>query len=363
MHNPQGIHTMNTSLYHRQTHQKTLAHSNQFYCFIHRIIHFIVLVILSSAFGYLPGAHAEVVAAFGDSITHGYGAVPYTSDLQQLIDGTAQTVQVLNYGQPGERTDQGVNRISTVLGQSSPRYIIIMEGANDVIGGISPMTFRYNIGVMIDKSRGAGAAPVLGNITPDTKYNLNDAITSSYNPQISALAAEKSVALVNAYGALIGDWSHLNQDGLHPNSAGHAILAQQFYAALPYSSGGGGGGDGGGGGGGGCFIATAAFGSINEIHVLQLRRFRDVCLLTNRPGTLFVKLYYRYSPSLASFIAVHPVLRQIVRYSLYPLIGFSWLCLHTSWPVALSSTILLLLAFGMLLLKIHSILPSIPHRK
>lgn len=311
--------------------------------FFTRVFHLILLIVLFASLGYPPDARAEVVAAFGDSITHGYGAVPYTSDLQKLIDGTAQTVRVINYGQPGERTDHGVNRISTVLGQASPRFIIIMEGANDVIAGISPTTVKYNLGVMIDKSRGAGAAPVLGNITPDTRYNANGVITSTYNPQISSLAAEKSVALVDAYGALIGDWSHLNQDGIHPNSAGHAILAQKFYAVLPYASGGGSGGDGGGGGGGGCFIATAAFGSIDESHVMELRHFRDVCLLTNRPGTLFVRLYYKYSPPLADFIACHEILRQIVRYSLYPLIGFAWLCLHSSWPVAVILSCMLMI--------------------
>lgn len=80
---------------------------------------------------------------------------------------------------------------------------------------------------------------------------------------------------------------------------------------------------GGGGGGGACFIATAAYGSPMEKEVVVLRRFRDSYLLTNRPGRAFVSLYYRTSPSLASFIAEHESLRTVSRIALTPVV---WSC-------------------------------------
>ncbi len=83
------------------------------------------------------------------------------------------------------------------------------------------------------------------------------------------------------------------------------------------------------GGGGGCFIATAAFGSKIEKHVQLLRRFRDRYLMPNRIGRTFVNAYYRYSPPMADFIAGHDTLRAMVRYSLIPLFGLSWLLLHS----------------------------------
>ncbi|HEX5135350.1 MAG TPA: CFI-box-CTERM domain-containing protein [Planctomycetota bacterium] len=65
-----------------------------------------------------------------------------------------------------------------------------------------------------------------------------------------------------------------------------------------------------------CFIATAAYGDAAAPEVEALRRFRDRHLLTNRPGTAFVRLYYRVSPPLARLIEGRPRLRAAVRRTL-----------------------------------------------
>ncbi len=93
-------------------------------------------------------------------------------------------------------------------------------------------------------------------------------------------------------------------------------------------------------GGEGCFIATAAFGSIFERHVRILRQFRDVYLLPTKAGQAFVKAYYKYSPSVAEFIADHDTLRTMVRWSLLPVVGLSWMALQ----IGVAPTLLLLMA-------------------
>lgn len=70
----------------------------------------------------------------------------------------------------------------------------------------------------------------------------------------------------------------------------------------------------------GCFIATAAFGSYLEPHVEVLRDFRDDYLLTNRIGTVFVRLYYKTSPPIADCISKYEGLRLVVRLLLTPLV-------------------------------------------
>jgi hypothetical protein len=105
------------------------------------------------------------------------------------------------------------------------------------------------------------------------------------------------------------------------------------------------GGGGGGGGGGGCFIATAAYGSYFDPHVMILRSFRDTYLLTNDTGRAFVRWYYAVSPSIADTIRQKPLLKALVRMSLLPAILFGYLSLVTGLLPAIA--ILLFGCFGL----------------
>ncbi|MCP4755929.1 MAG: hypothetical protein GY866_34145 [Proteobacteria bacterium] len=99
-------------------------------------------------------------------------------------------------------------------------------------------------------------------------------------------------------------------------------------------------------GGGPCFIATAAYGSIMEPHVQILRDFRDRFLNTNSLGRQMVSVYYSNSPPLADMIASRDYLRTVVRWTLLPLVGFSWLALNLNPLLQLA----LLLGIGGVLL-------------
>jgi hypothetical protein len=79
----------------------------------------------------------------------------------------------------------------------------------------------------------------------------------------------------------------------------------------------------------GCFIATAAYRDPEHPDVEVLRRFRDRYLMKTRTGRAVVRLYYRYSPPLAKFVARRPALRAISRAALSPLVALSRLLLGT----------------------------------
>jgi len=99
------------------------------------------------------------------------------------------------------------------------------------------------------------------------------------------------------------------------------------------------------GGGGGCFIATAAYGSPIHPHLDTLRDFRDKYLMPNGFGQKLVELYYRYSPSIADFIAKHRVMKVAVRINLLPLIAFSFLMLNFD-PAATAAVLLFMLGIS-----------------
>ena len=113
-----------------------------------------------------------------------------------------------------------------------------------------------------------------------------------------------------------------------------------------------------GGSGGGCFIATAAYGSYLEEHVVTLRQFRDDHLLTNDVGRKFVDLYYRFSPPVAAAIAEHEWLQTITRVILTPIV------FAVSYPVlaGVNVTILLLAFIGLKVRRKRITVEQTPNR-
>jgi hypothetical protein len=80
-----------------------------------------------------------------------------------------------------------------------------------------------------------------------------------------------------------------------------------------------------------------------EPHVKILRDFRDRFMLGNTIGKGFVCFYYTYSPPIANFIAKHDGLRAMVRISLLPVVGLSWIALKIG-PVSTAALMLIFIS-------------------
>ena len=72
--------------------------------------------------------------------------------------------------------------------------------------------------------------------------------------------------------------------------------------------------------GGLCFIATACYGSPMAEEVKTLCRFRDEIMVRYAPGRKFVDFYYAHGPKLAELISDKPVLKQMIRFMLKPIV-------------------------------------------
>ena len=62
-----------------------------------------------------------------------------------------------------------------------------------------------------------------------------------------------------------------------------------------------------------CFVATAACGDALAPEVEHLRRFRDRVLMPSAFGRVLVRVYWRFGPILASWIADRPYVRHTIR--------------------------------------------------
>jgi hypothetical protein len=71
----------------------------------------------------------------------------------------------------------------------------------------------------------------------------------------------------------------------------------------------------------GCYIATMAYGDYDHPQVIQLRKFRDETLSKSYLGQLFIKIYYKYSPTLVEVLRnqkqvntfIRTILNQIIK--------------------------------------------------
>jgi acyl-CoA thioesterase-1 len=202
-------------------------------------------------------AATELITAFGDSITEGYcrGVCHgYFEVLKSVMASNGREVDIINGGLGGELTHNGVGRIDIFLAEN-PDYslnnhcppqtqfngrrghiILIMEGANDAIHGVSWQTTRQNLQYMIQKSKAAGVTPVIATVTPDYKYNMgscNSGIIGSYNSAIRSLAVEEDVELADQCNATDSSWGSLSCEGLHPTYSGDVVLSNTFWGVMP----------------------------------------------------------------------------------------------------------------------------------
>jgi len=139
---------------------------------------------------------------------------------------------------------------------------------------------------------------------------------------------------INAYRAL----SSPDPDTIYQPNASDMQNAPSCGSSAGTASGGGG-----DGGGGGCFIATAAFGSAMEPHVIELRKFRDKVLARFEAGRQFIRLYYRYSPPAANFISKSELMKTAIRDILLPVVIASQILLMPAWQLGIMALLVIVL--------------------
>ncbi len=97
-----------------------------------------------------------------------------------------------------------------------------------------------------------------------------------------------------------------------------------------------------------CVIATATYGSELSPEVQFLREFRDQDIMHTMAGrefmTVFHGWYYSFSPNIASVIAENPMMQNIFKILLYPLIGILHLSAATYSMLNFNSEIAVVMA-------------------
>ena len=172
----------------------------------------------------------DVCVAMGDSITSGK-FVNYNQSYVPLLSASWGKT-IYNTGVPGALSSYGANIIDSVLAQYNPKYITIFYGNND--DGFYPASWTTgNLRYIIRQAKANGTKPVVATLTPVFgEWAWRKPSLIALNQQIRSLAASEGIAYADLEASFGWNESLILDDGLHPNSAGHQIIANTFRSAL-----------------------------------------------------------------------------------------------------------------------------------
>lgn len=193
-------------------------------------------VVCAASIVSIPSATAEtVVAALGDSLTHGFGLPAeqgFVPQLQAWIAEQGGDARLINAGVSGDTTAGGLARVGWTLTDDVDALIVAL-GGNDLLRGIPPENSRSNLAGIL-RAAAERDIPVLliglpapGNFGPDYK--------ESFDSIFPDLAAEYGTLLhANFLGGLMDSDSPavprglMQPDGIHPNKDGVARVVRDL---------------------------------------------------------------------------------------------------------------------------------------
>lgn len=185
----------------------------------------LLILLLSACSGpkLTPLAPDSVILAFGDSLTFGKGAADGQDYPSQLALLTGR--KVVNAGISGETTAEGLARFESVLNQSAPELIILLEGGNDILRNQDLAATKNNLQSMITIAQNRAIDVVLVAV-PSKQLFLSPA---SFYRQLADI--NNLVLLEDTLSDLLKNPA-MKSDTVHLNAAGYRVLAEQVYQQL-----------------------------------------------------------------------------------------------------------------------------------
>lgn len=177
----------------------------------------------------------KTILVFGDSLSDGLFLSrneAYPALLIPKLKAVGLSYEVINASQSGGTTEEGVARLPPHLRQ--PIAIFVLElGINDAFRGTPVNEIRDNLQSLIDTVRAKNPevrAIIAGMQLPN--HSVDDYI-QAFGRMYVDLAQKNHAALIPYLLERVSGHPDLNlPDGLHPNAAGHRILADNVWRVL-----------------------------------------------------------------------------------------------------------------------------------
>jgi acyl-CoA thioesterase-1 len=183
----------------------------------------------------ISAAQTKTILVFGDSLSDGFmlkRSEAYPALLAKKLHAAGLNFQVTNASAAGGITEGGLERLPPHLKHRIDIFILEL-GINDAFSGLSVDQIRHNLQQIIDKvkARNPNVRVVIAGMQLPN-YAADDYV-SAFGKLFADLATKNEAALVPyLLQGVAGDPSLNLPDGIHPNAAGQAILAENVWRVL-----------------------------------------------------------------------------------------------------------------------------------
>ncbi len=164
----------------------------------------------------------NIIVAFGDSLVAGEGATE-GHDFVSLLS-RALSVPIENLGRAGDTTATALLRIGDAL-RLEPHVAIILLGGNDALNRVPKAETKKNLEAIVLKFQSTGAVTLILGVKGSL---FGDAYEDMYTDIAKRTG---SLYLSNVLEGIFGNSKYMS-DGIHPNDAGYALIAERVAELL-----------------------------------------------------------------------------------------------------------------------------------
>ena len=176
----------------------------------------------------------------GDSLTFGAG-VRTSEKWTSLV--ASEHLRTVNLGIPGDTTAGMLARLQKLLPEAKGEAVLLLGGSNDIFFTGSDLCARNNMAAMVHQLLVSGCRvyvglplPIESEAAPKKWASLADfpqanATLAAYRQWLTTFCAAFDVPVVDFAQDYVNR-KDLYLDGLHPNAAGHKLMATRLLEAL-----------------------------------------------------------------------------------------------------------------------------------
>lgn len=174
-------------------------------------------------------------AVFGDSITHGGGAISNPPSDERFEYVSYLPFPVKNLGRSGDTAQMLVDRFDTDVLPLKPTYLLILGGSNSIRGGVSGESVIDSLQTIKDKCADNGITPIFLTLPPVNPERIqrvfNQPTGDNWQEELQKVNTfvKTQPYFIDIYPSLVDENGYLpvkySQDGLHPDIAGKKVIA------------------------------------------------------------------------------------------------------------------------------------------